>query len=56
MGAPKASGYKNTKGFFLLLIGLGILFPLVGLTIIAVLIIDLFIIRRIPALKRFLNA
>ncbi len=56
MGAPKASGKRNTKGFLLLLIGLGILFPLVGLTLIAVWLMDLFIIRRIPALKRFLNA
>jgi len=56
MGAPKTAGFNNTKGFFLLLIAMGVLFPLVGLTIIAVLIIDFFLIRRIPALKRFLNA
>nr|WP_315362949.1 PepSY domain-containing protein [Cytobacillus firmus] len=56
IGAPKTAGFNNTKGFFLLLIAMGILFPLVGLSIIAVLMIDLILIRRIPALKRFLNA
>ncbi|MFE4521907.1 PepSY-associated TM helix domain-containing protein [Cytobacillus firmus] len=56
IGAPKTAGFNNTKGFFLLLIAMGILFPLVGLSIIAVLMIDLIFIRRIPALKRFLNA
>ncbi|WP_264740130.1 PepSY-associated TM helix domain-containing protein [Cytobacillus firmus] len=56
MGAPKTAGFNNTKGFLILLIAMGVLFPLVGLTIISVLIIDFFLIRRIPALKRFLNA
>lgn len=56
IGAPKTAGFKSAKGFFLLLIAMGFLFPLVGLTIIAVLMFDLILIRRIPALKRFLNA
>ncbi|WP_413303807.1 PepSY domain-containing protein [Bacillus sp. 1P10SD] len=56
LGAPKAPSIKNMKVFLLILIALGILFPLVGLSLIAVWIIDWIIIQRIPFLKRFLNA
>ena len=42
--------------FLLLLIALGILFPLVGLSLIIVWIIDYVIVRKIPAIKAFLNA
>ncbi|KAA0547137.1 PepSY domain-containing protein [Bacillus sp. BGMRC 2118] len=55
LGTPKAQGIRNKKHFFLLLITLGILFPLVGLSLIFVWIIDLFIIQRIPAVKKFMN-
>ncbi|MFD1173402.1 PepSY-associated TM helix domain-containing protein [Oceanobacillus picturae] len=56
MGAPKSGGLFNMKLFFIVLIGLGILFPLVGLSIICILLIDLLLIKRIPALRRFFNA
>ncbi|WP_458354438.1 PepSY-associated TM helix domain-containing protein [Peribacillus frigoritolerans] len=56
LGAPKAPQIKNMKLFLFLLIGLGILFPLVGLSLIVVWLIDCFIIKRISAVKNFLNA
>jgi uncharacterized iron-regulated membrane protein len=56
LGAPKAPQIKNMKLFLFLLIGLGILFPLVGLSLIVVWLIDWFIIKRISAVKNFLNA
>jgi len=56
LGAPKAPSIKNIKPFFVLIIGLGILFPLVGLSLIIVWLLDWFIIQRIPVVKRFLNA
>ncbi|MGW8423950.1 PepSY-associated TM helix domain-containing protein [Peribacillus simplex] len=56
LGAPKSPPIKNMKFFLFLLIGLGILFPLVGLSLIAVWLIDWLIIKRISAVKKFLNA
>ncbi|MBT2668540.1 PepSY domain-containing protein [Bacillus sp. ISL-4] len=55
-GAPKAPNIKNMNFFLFLLIGLGILFPLVGLSLIVVWLIDWLIIKRISAVKKFLNA
>ncbi|MDF1996421.1 PepSY-associated TM helix domain-containing protein [Peribacillus frigoritolerans] len=56
LGAPKAPQIKNVKLFLFLLIGLGILFPLVGLSLIVVWLIDWLIIKKISAVKKFLNA
>ena len=56
LGAPKAPRIKQMKFFFILLIGLGILFPLVGLSLIVVWLIDWLIIQRIAVFKNFLNA
>lgn len=56
MGAPKGPPAKSIKWFILVLIVLGVLFPLVGLSLLVVWIADYLIIRRIPALRRFLNA
>lgn len=56
LGAPKAISIKKMKFFLLLMIGLGIVFPLVGLSLIVVLAIDWLIIKRIPRLRKFLNA
>ncbi|MFE4242077.1 PepSY-associated TM helix domain-containing protein [Peribacillus butanolivorans] len=53
LGAPKAPHIKNMKLFLILLIGLGILFPLVGLSLIVVWLIDWLIIKRISAVKKF---
>ncbi|MCO0597752.1 PepSY domain-containing protein [Peribacillus butanolivorans] len=56
LGAPKATHIKNMKSFLILLIGLGILFPLVGLSLIVVWLIDWLIIKRISVVKKFMNA
>ncbi|WHY55773.1 PepSY-associated TM helix domain-containing protein [Peribacillus simplex] len=56
LGAPKAPNIKNMNFFLFLLIGLGILFPLVGLSLIVVWLIDWLIIKRTSAVKKFLNA
>ena len=56
MGAPKAPSIKKMKLFLIVLIGLGLLFPLVGLSLIFVWILDLLVIQRIPAVKKFMNA
>ncbi|MFE4352031.1 PepSY-associated TM helix domain-containing protein [Peribacillus butanolivorans] len=56
LGAPKAPHIKNMKSFLIMLIGLGILFPLVGLSLIVVWLIDWLIIKRISVVKKFMNA
>lgn len=56
LGAPKAIRIKKMNSFFFLLIGLAILFPLVGLSLILVWLIDLLIIQRISVLKKFFTA
>ncbi|MFC0275017.1 PepSY-associated TM helix domain-containing protein [Metabacillus herbersteinensis] len=56
MGAPKSPSIIKMKIFLILLIGLGILFPLVGLSLIVVCLIDWLIIQRIPAVKKLMNA
>ncbi|MBO0998467.1 PepSY domain-containing protein [Bacillus sp. SD075] len=56
LGAPKAPPIKNMKFFLFLLIGLGILFPLVGSSLIVVWLIDWLMIKRISVVKKFLNA
>lgn len=56
MGAPRSISPGKIKGLFLVLAVFGILFPLVGLSLIVVGIIDFFIIKKIPALKKFFNA
>ncbi|VWX38255.1 PepSY-associated TM helix domain-containing protein [Exiguobacterium oxidotolerans] len=56
MGAPNGPPAQSVKWFLLVLIVLGVLFPLVGLSLIVVWLVDLLIIRQIPAVRRFLNA
>ncbi|BDH60357.1 peptidase [Lysinibacillus sp. PLM2] len=56
LGAPSAPSAKTMKGFLLILIILGVLFPLVGLSLIVVWLIDWLLIQRIPAMKQFFNA
>lgn len=53
LGAPKAPQIKNMKFFLFLLLGLGILFPLVGLSLIVVWLMDWLIIKRISESKIF---
>ena len=56
LGAPKAPSVKKMKFLLLILIVLGIVFPLVGLSLIVVWLVDLLITQRIPALRKVLNA
>ncbi|MCP3027784.1 PepSY domain-containing protein [Halobacillus sp. A5] len=56
LGAPKAPRLKNAKYFLILFIALGCLFPLVGLSLFVVWLIDWLIIQRIESVKNFLNA
>ncbi|MBT2606422.1 PepSY domain-containing protein [Bacillus sp. ISL-53] len=56
LGAPKSTQIKNVKLLLFLLIGLGVLFPLVGMSLIVVWLIDWLIIKRISSVKNFLNA
>ncbi|MGM0852457.1 MAG: PepSY-associated TM helix domain-containing protein [Bacillota bacterium] len=56
MGAPKAPSILKMKLFLLLMIVLGILFPLVGVSLIVILLLDWLVIKRIPALTKFLGA
>ncbi|MGD6957434.1 PepSY-associated TM helix domain-containing protein [Rossellomorea aquimaris] len=56
MGAPKGPSILKMKLFLLLMIVLGILFPLVGVSLIFILLLDWLVIKRIPALYKFLGA
>ena len=56
MGAPKAPPLFKTKSFLLLMIVLGLLFPLAGLSMLVVWLFDKLLIQRIPAVKKWLNA
>ncbi len=56
LSPPKASISKKINLFLILLIGLAILFPLVGLSILVVWFLDWLIIQRIPVIKKFFNA
>ncbi|SDF54881.1 PepSY-associated TM region [Fontibacillus panacisegetis] len=53
IGAPSAPSIKKLKGFLILMIALGIVFPLVGLSILVVWLIDGLIIQKIPQSKAF---
>ncbi|MBU9674456.1 PepSY domain-containing protein [Planococcus sp. CP5-4] len=56
MGAPKAPPLFQTKSFLLLMIVLGLLFPLAGLSMVIVWLFDKLVIQRLPAVKKWLNA
>ncbi|XQY92922.1 PepSY-associated TM helix domain-containing protein [Metabacillus sp. HB246100] len=56
MGAPKAPRMFKMGPFLFIIVVLSFLFPLVGLSILAVWLLDLIVIKRIPFVKRFFNA
>ncbi|WP_134699497.1 PepSY domain-containing protein [Ammoniphilus sp. YIM 78166] len=56
LGAPKSPGLKKLKGLALILILFGILFPLVGASIIFVYLVDWFIIQRVERFKKVFHA
>ncbi|PTM58757.1 PepSY-associated TM helix domain-containing protein [Desmospora activa] len=56
LGAPTLPrDFKLVKGVGILVIVLGLLFPLVGLSLILVLLLDWLVIRHIPSLKKWLG-
>ncbi|WP_148505247.1 PepSY-associated TM helix domain-containing protein [Paenibacillus beijingensis] len=56
LGAPKAPGLKKMKVVAVILALFGLLFPLVGATLIAVLVLDWLVIRRVRMFRTFFNA
>ena len=54
-GAPKAKSIFEFKGMLSVLIILGLIFPLVGLSLIILFLLDRFIIRNNEKLRRWLN-
>ncbi|MCI4126518.1 PepSY-associated TM helix domain-containing protein [Bacillus haynesii] len=57
LGVPPAPKNKKTiKPLVLIMIFFGLFFPLVGLSLIAVLLLDRFVIRRISVLRSFFSA
>ncbi|TDQ42671.1 PepSY-associated TM helix domain-containing protein [Aureibacillus halotolerans] len=56
LGAPKAPPISKLRWVWLLILFFGVFFPLVGLSIIIVALIDFLIVKRVPRLKAFLNA
>lgn len=57
LGAPnKTRERKVAIGLFVIMGVLGVLMPLVGLSILIVLVLDLLIIRRVPALRSWFSA
>ncbi|MFC0560875.1 PepSY-associated TM helix domain-containing protein [Halalkalibacter alkalisediminis] len=55
IGAPKLPEGKTAKGFFALMVVMGIIFPLFGLSIVFALIIEWLIIKRVDKFKKFFN-
>ncbi|WP_139490668.1 PepSY-associated TM helix domain-containing protein [Brevibacillus dissolubilis] len=56
LGAPKAPEVRKMKGLVVLMAIFGIVFPLVGASLILVFLIDWLMIQRVPAFKKYLNA
>lgn len=56
LGAPKAPATYESKGFLMFLIIMGIIFPLVGLSLIVIFLLDYVIIQRLPKVKVFFHA
>lgn len=51
LGAPPAIGVQHMRGVVLITIVLGVLFPLVGASLLIVLALDRLVVRRVPALR-----
>ncbi|WP_028591155.1 PepSY-associated TM helix domain-containing protein [Paenibacillus massiliensis] len=56
MGAPRAQSYGSIKGIVILLIIYGMLFPLVGLSLIVVALLDVLVITRSAKLRQIFNS
>ncbi|WP_202080570.1 PepSY-associated TM helix domain-containing protein [Caldalkalibacillus salinus] len=56
IGAPKIPQGKTAKGFIVLMLIMGIVFPLVGLSLIIIFLLDWFVIRKVTKIKTFFNS
>jgi uncharacterized iron-regulated membrane protein len=56
LGAPKAPELRKMKGLAVIIALFAILFPLVGLSLILVYLLDRLVVQRVPMFKRYLNA
>ncbi len=57
VGAPKKSENKKiTRGVFIIMLVLGIMMPLVGISIVVVFLLDRFVLPYIPKMQRWLGA
>lgn len=56
MGAPRAQRCGSIKGIVLLLVIYGLLFPLVGLSLIVVALLEVFVITRSAKLRQIFNS
>ena len=57
IGAPRREVSRRLgAGVVVITIGLGVFFPLLGLSIIAIVLLDFLVVRRIPALRRALGS
>ena len=54
-GAPKAVSILEYKRILIVLITLGLIFPLVGISLLVVFLLDRFILRRFETLRKWLN-
>jgi len=56
LGAPALPrNLKMAKGLILLIVVLGVLFPLAGISLVAVLLLDWLVIQRVPVLRTVIN-
>ncbi|MFB1082571.1 PepSY-associated TM helix domain-containing protein [Jeotgalibacillus sp. JSM ZJ347] len=55
IGAPKSLPIRKVKWAFVILIGFSLFFPLVGLSVLAVFLLDLLLLKRVPWMRRFFN-
>lgn len=56
LGSPKATATHHSKGFLILLVIMGIIFPLVGVSLILIFLLEYLVIQRLSKVKVFFNA
>ncbi|MCK6257813.1 PepSY domain-containing protein [Fictibacillus sp. KIGAM418] len=57
LGAPSVSNSFNLmKGVALIIVAFGLFFPLVGVSLLIVLFLDWFVIKKVPFMKKYLSA
>jgi uncharacterized iron-regulated membrane protein len=57
LGAPrKEPDRRLMAGVFAITVGFGVVFPLLGVSLVAILVLDLLLVRRVPRLARALGS